>query len=118
MEELFFLLGVVGVLPEGVLLQDANVVELPAEPLEKMVPTKDEVVRASPSKPPAGVPELYWNLQWPCFDEGRTARHAVLVDLDAVRAGELEETSEIGRPVLMACREGVWESEHPRWQGR
>ena len=56
MEEQYFLLGAVGVLAEGVHLQDANVVELLAEPLEKVGP-KDEVVRGLPSKPPAGVPE-------------------------------------------------------------
>ena len=56
-EEQYFLLGVVGVLAEGVHLQDANVVELLPEPLEKVGPKKDEVVRGLPSKPPAGVPE-------------------------------------------------------------
>ena len=56
-EGLFFLLGVVGVLAEGVHLQDANVVELLAEPLEKVGTKKDEVVLGSSSKPPAGVPE-------------------------------------------------------------
>jgi hypothetical protein len=87
----------------------------------QMQPKRYEVVRGPEPSTKRSVEVLkshcQWSFHWQRFDDGKTARDAVLGDPKNLKmgpAGKLEQTSEVELPEQVADREGVWTRENPR----